>query len=138
MKIKRIIAREWLIFLVCVFIGTASYILDDYLSWKKKLDSREITSKEKLGRMKALSTKELLTKEEYLELKELRKMHEPYNYTGIPKEKKTFIDFEPITPEKYKLGEGYSEKGYLLFILYFLSLFIRSIVWSITQLRRKL
>lgn len=130
MKIKRIIAREWLIFLVCVFIGTASYILDDYLVWKKKLDC-----------MKKLSAKELLTSEEYLELKELRKIYEPYtyNYTGIPK-------IETTAPEKldrlkirgYKFGKGYSKHGYFLFLPYFLSLFIRSIVWSITQLRGKL
>lgn len=115
MKIKRIIAREWLILLVCLFIGTGSYILDDYLSWKKKLDRREIISKEKLDR------------EPY-----------KYNYTGIPKKKgKTIFDLGRLK-RGYKFGEGYSEHGYLLLLPYLLYLFIRSIVWSIKQLREKL
>lgn len=111
MKIKRIIAKEWLIFLVCIFIGIVSYILDDYLSWKRL-------------KVQSTSFEELVTK--------------TYNFTGIPNEKKTFLDFQPITPEKYKLSEGYSEHWYLLFVPYFLSLFIRSIIWSIRQLREKL
>lgn len=132
MKIKRIIAREWLIFLVCIFIGIVSYILDDYLSWKKvQSTSYNFTGipKEELDKIEQARRAGYSDEEIYKFLKSKAEKE---------KEKKTFLDFEPITPEKYKLGEGYSEKGYLLFILYFLSLFIRSIVWSITQLRRKL
>lgn len=115
MKIKRIIAREWLIFLVCVFIGTASYILDDYLVWKKK---REI-------RQSNINFRPIEKGEEIINFRP-----DKYNFTGIEK-----LD---RLKRGYKFGKGYSKHDYFLFLPYFLTLFIRSIVWSITQLRGKL
>ena len=126
MKIKRIIAEEWLFFLICLFIGIASYTLDDYLHWKLRREIQYKNRQEKLDRKKydrwlELSTKgRPITLKEYLELDNLE-----WTYGEIKK-------------RPYKPFKGQSEDYHFFVLPYFLCLFIRSIVWSIKQLRGKL
>jgi len=131
MKIKIIVAREWLILVVCLSIGFAGYVLDDYLSWKKEqvrvIDS--IKEAQKLG----YTGQDIY---DYLAKKSR-------NMTRKTKGSLTLLDLEPKhspgyyqSRHRYSFLSGFSTRLYLLFLPYLLSLFARSIIWSIRQLKR--
>jgi len=113
MKIKRIIAKEWLIFLICLFIGLANYVLHDYLNWKEESFLKE--------------------EPQVVDLQEeLRRLKERYE----PEGKRTIIELPVESEPRYRFFMGGSRRFFLLIIPYFLFLFFRSIVWSVKQLKK--
>ncbi len=113
MKVKKAIAREWLLLVIFLFVGLVLYTLDDYYCWRKFISPKPTVGE----------------KNKSQELGTIFDMEEEWNFEGI---KKVRMDAK----KGYSPFKGCSEHYYLLFIPYLLCLFARSIIWSIKQLKK--